>query len=77
MNLLFIPDIVNLLLRTNGERQKAYFCYFCSLECFNCYWVGGGGVRGRSCLGPAEYASFVFLGLFSHKRSISAATCYE
>ena len=40
MNLFFISDIVNLLLKTNGEREKAQFCYFCSLGCFNCWWVG-------------------------------------
>ena len=47
MNLFFISDIVNLLLKIGGERQKTYFCYFCSLQCFICWWVGGGGVRQK------------------------------
>ena len=46
MNLLFNCDTKNLLLKTKGERQKAQFC-FCSLECFNCWWVGGVGVEQR------------------------------
>ena len=62
MNLLFISDIVNLLLKTNGERQKTYFCYFCSLECFNCWWVDGAGVRQKILF----RASFVFMALFRH-----------
>ena len=37
-------DIVNLLLKTMVERQKALFCYFCGLECYNCWWVGSGGL---------------------------------
>ena len=45
MNLLFIFNIINLLLKTNGERQKAWYCYLCSLECFNCWWVDGDGVK--------------------------------
>ena len=40
MNLFFISDIVNPLLKTNGEREKVQFCYFCSFECFNCWLVG-------------------------------------
>ena len=30
-----------------GEVQKAYFVIFCSLECFNCRWLGGGGVEQK------------------------------
>ena len=44
MDLLFNFDIVNLLLKTNGGRgRRPNFWYFCSLECFNCWRVGGGG----------------------------------
>ena len=49
-NLLFNVDIVNLQLKKQwGERQKASFCYFCSLESSNCERLGGGGL-GRKVL---------------------------
>ena len=34
--LLFNVDIASFLLKTKGMRTKASFCYFCSLESFNC-----------------------------------------
>ena len=47
MNLLFNCDIVNLLLNTNGGETEGLILLFCSLEYFNCWWVGvGGGVGG-------------------------------
>ena len=45
--LLFNVDLVNLLLKNNGGRQKASFCYFCSLESFNRPRVLGGGLGQR------------------------------
>ena len=31
-------DIVEILFKTNGRRnRRPNFCYFCGLECFNCW----------------------------------------
>ena len=45
MNFLLNADIVNLLLKTNGGRDRRTNFVFCSLKCFNCLLVGGGGLR--------------------------------
>ena len=42
MNLIFNSGIANLLLKTNGGETEGES--FCSLECFNCWWVAGAGV---------------------------------
>ena len=57
IHLLFNSDIMNYLLKTNGGRDKrpnlffVFFffccCFFCSLECFKCHWVDGGGVEEK------------------------------
>ena len=37
MNLLFNFDVVNLLLKNNGGKdRRPNFVIFCSLECFEC-----------------------------------------
>ena len=46
MNLLFDSDTVNLLLKTNGVRNRRPS--FVNLECFNCQWVGCGGVGQKN-----------------------------
>ena len=43
-----------------GEETKdlicfCFFLFFCSLECFKCRWVDGGGVEEK-VLGPSEIA---------------------
>ena len=41
--LSFNSDTVDLMFNTNQGRDRwPNFCYFCSLKCFNCWWVGGG-----------------------------------
>ena len=62
MNLLFNSDIVSLLLKTNGGRDKT--------KIFFIVWsasIVGGWVRvlwsRKFCLGPAEITFFVFLDL--------------
>ena len=56
MYLLFNSGILKLLLRTNcggggrsgRERNRGpNFLNFCSLDCFNCWWVGKGGVKQK------------------------------
>ena len=44
MYLLFNFDIVNLALKTIGGQTEDLVFYYCSLECFNCRWVVGGGM---------------------------------
>ena len=47
MYLLFSSDILKLLLKTNvGRNRRPNFCYFCSLEYFNC-WQGVRGVEQK------------------------------
>ena len=46
------------------DRRLNYILLFCSLECFNCWWVGGGRVEQKVFPGSAEIVSFVFLVLF-------------
>ena len=46
--------LFNLIFQTfckksiGRERQKALYCYFCSLEWFNCWWVGDCGVEKKA-----------------------------
>ena len=56
MYLLFNSDILKLLFKTNcgGEgrrgrerKRRPNFVNFCSLDCFNCWWVGKGGVKQK------------------------------
>ena len=46
-----------------GERQEAYFWYFCCLQYFNCRWWVVAWTK-KSFLGPAVTAFFVFQVLF-------------
>ena len=67
MDMLFNPDIVNLLLKTNGGRdRRSNFVIFVVWSTL----IAGGWVvvkQGkRSCLGPAENIYLVFLVLFRH-----------
>ena len=53
MNLLYNSDIVTLLLKTNAgrDRRPNFVCLiFCILECFNCWWVVGGGAVEQKVL---------------------------
>ena len=53
MNLLYNSDIVSLLLKTNAgrDRRPNFVCLiFCILECFNCWWVVGGGAVEQKVL---------------------------
>ena len=52
INLLFNSDIVNYLLKPMGGETKDLTCFFvvvffCSLECFNCRWFDGVGVKKK------------------------------
>ena len=65
MYLLFNSDIMNLLLKTNGERNRRP--NFVIFVVWSTLIVGGWVLVAwslKSCLGPAEIASFVFLVLF-------------
>ena len=46
-----------------GAESLLFLFFFCSLECFNCWWAVVAWSR-KSCLGSAEIACFVFLVLF-------------
>ena len=54
INLFFNSDIMNYLLNPMGGETKDLICFlfflllfFCSLECFKCRWVDGGGVEQK------------------------------
>ena len=64
MNLIFNSDIVNLLLNTFSF-FFFFFFFFGSLECFYYEWVVVVW-NSKSCLGPNEIRSFVFLVLFKN-----------
>ena len=62
MDLLFNSDIVNLLLKTNEGRDRR--TNFVTFVVWSALIVGEWVVVARSrksCLGPAEISSFVFL----------------
>ena len=62
MNLLFSSDIVKLLLKTNGERDRNPNCVIFVVG--NALIVGGWmevAWSRKSCLGPAEITFLVFL----------------
>ena len=67
MNLLFNSDIVNLLLKISGVRDRGpnftIFVGWSALIVSGWFLVAWGR---RSGLGPAENASFVFLVSFKH-----------
>ena len=69
MYLLFNSDIVNLLLNTDGEKTEDLILII--FVVWNTLIVGPWAMVGllvawsrKSCLGPAEISSFVFLGFF-------------
>ena len=62
MNLLFSSDIVKILLKTNGGRGRRPTFLGCSALCVGRLLVVACG--RRSCIGPGESASFVFLAFF-------------
>ena len=75
MNLLFSSDNVNILLQTNGKRDRrpnffplfffvCLFFLFFGLECFNFWWCVVMVWNRKSCLGPTEIISFGFLVVF-------------
>ena len=67
MYLVFNPDIVSLLLNTNGGETVLQF--WSTLIVVGSVLVGVLLAWSRkSCLGPAEIASFVFLILFKDGR---------
>ena len=47
-----------------GGETEGLILLFCSLECSNCRWVGGGGLGRKFYLGSAEISSFVYLVQF-------------
>ena len=62
MDLLFNSDIGNLLIKANGGRDRRP--NFVIFEIWTALIVGGWVVVAwsrKSCLGPAEISSFVFL----------------
>ena len=64
LNLLFICDIVNLLLNTNGGETEGLILLFVVWSTLIVGWWVLVAWSRRSCLGPAEITPFVFLVLF-------------
>ena len=68
MNLLFDFDVMNLLFKNNGGRERRpNIVVLCSMECFQCRRLVGGGLGQRflyragwgrdSCIGPVDILS--------------------
>ena len=64
-NRLFNSNIVSLVWKTNEQRGRAeaerLIFLFCSLECLNCWRVGGGGVRQIVLFWFYHFLFFIFL----------------
>ena len=64
-NRLFNSNIVSLVWKTNEQRGRAeaerLIFLFCSLECLNCWQVGGGGVRQIVLFWFYHFLFFIFL----------------
>ena len=64
-NRLFNSNIVSLVLKTNEQRGRVeaerLIFLFCSLECLNCWRVGGGGVRQIVLFWFYHFFFFIFL----------------
>ena len=65
MNLLFDFDVMNLLFKNNGGRERRpNIVVLCSMECFQCRRLGGGGLGQRFLYRASRYLVFVFLVKF-------------
>ena len=65
MNLRFDFDVMNHLLKNNGGRERRpNIVVLCSMECFQCWRLGCGGLGQRVLYRASRYLVFVFLVKF-------------